>query len=1437
MVVAATPAAGKRQDFGQPPPGPPNILSSRGRMRDNEQRRLDFSMRELEALIAELALPLAQLLRRALHSHAPFELHHNAYYVAEASLKLAASARVGLWLERALEPGSPIATRLEALVLPSLGQWRDLLRDIDRDLGRRAERTAWPLGACLGNLAAEQPGWRAVQALSRVAVEAGAVSDDIALSVERDGLLGFFNLVVSYRNRVIAHGGQRVSSYYDRMGQLWIDALAEVLSHDGILGGQRLAYARLSLPQRGSSISLYWQALHGVSSAELGEPEAPPPDRNVAGRVCLVGSLGAIGLHPLVVYRIDETGNESFAFLNRTVRHAGSGHARGDEIRRADYLDYATGENLTGTDTRAELTALLGKLRGAPATAEDLRAAQDASLAETDGAPEPTLVPLGTVGDFDILEEIGRGGMGVVYRAEQRSVHRAVALKVLSAPVAGDPAVLRRFRREVAALARCDHPNVIRVLTSGIDADRYYHAMELVDGADIGKVTRVLRDWKRRGMALRPGHLRTAVAVAAACGEDIEAWGTRTSLPPPEEGSQQYDDAGRDYFRRVAELFAGAAMGLDHLHARGVVHRDVKPSNLLLTTGAARVMIMDLGLARLRDASQSASKDESHVLGTLRYAAPEQLLGRHADVDHRADVYALGASLYELVTGRPMFDAETESRLVRQILYESPPPARQIDPRIPSDLAVILSVATARDPSSRYATAGWMAQDLRAFAAGRRLPIASTSRSLALLGAIRARPARAAGIAAAVMLAAVLGVAAWLHYAASVQLCASVVRRWEVWECSGAVSGSEQPHRSVTYRFRAQRGRLGRVDRVNGAGALVDDDAGEARWEWSWAEGGRMGSMSAFDRTGALRYRLVVTPDLSRMERRDGADNPKPEEGSEVCVFHLELDANGYRRRVRFYNVYGYPMPNADRVFGIAFAHNDHGQPVGMEYLGENGEPGPTRSGIVQERIARDDRGNEIERMHLNAAGNPTTDRNGVFGVRTRYDAHDNPIEQVWLAADGRPTFGPDGVAGFRAWYDEHGNRVAQRTIDVDGNLAWHADGHTGWHGRYDGEGRLIEKVYEDERGLPAVTRSGCAVERTQPLTGHQGFEQSCFDAAGAPAMHRDGYVRKRTLMDEAGRVSSVRFLDAAGAPLVAREGHAGWNLTYDARSNPTSLVFVGVDGQPIQSVLGYAGWRAEHDERGDQAQVTYLGPALRAARNPNGYARVRTLYNSRGDILESAFFDELERPAATSDGYAMIRRQTDRRGNPIEESYWGVDGGPALHRRGYFLVRMRYDDQGRRTEETYYGLDGRPHLARDGTAGWRVVRDAFGRELRRTYLDIDGQPVCGSDGYAMRTLQYDDHGRLAKTTYFDSRGGRGPAERATERRDFDDRGRIVSVSFESASGSPQPGPHGFARVRRLVDDAGRSFGVECVSPDGSVRIAPEPYCAAAAVELEETSW
>jgi serine/threonine protein kinase len=297
---------------------------------------------------------------------------------------------------------------------------------------------------------------------------------------------------------------------------------------------------------------------------------------------------------------------------------------------------------------------------------------------------------LGELGDYRIVREVGRGGMGVVYEARQLSLNRRVALKVLPFAATLDPRQLRRFHNEAQAAAGLHHTSIVPIYSVGVERGVHYYAMQFVDGRSLAEA---IRDLHR---------LHDREAPAADRPPD--------SAPSPLSPGSSI--IGRAFFQEVARLGIQAAEALEYAHSLGVVHRDIKPANLLLDD-RGNLWVADFGLARVH--AEAGLTMTGDVLGTLRYMSPEQALARRGLVDHRTDVYSLGVTLYELLTLRPALHGRDRQELLRQIAFEEPPPARQNNPAIPRELETIVLKAMAKEPPDRYAVAQELADDLRRF--------------------------------------------------------------------------------------------------------------------------------------------------------------------------------------------------------------------------------------------------------------------------------------------------------------------------------------------------------------------------------------------------------------------------------------------------------------------------------------------------------------------------------------------------------------------------------------------------------------------------------------------------------------------------------------------------------------------------------------------------
>ena len=321
------------------------------------------------------------------------------------------------------------------------------------------------------------------------------------------------------------------------------------------------------------------------------------------------------------------------------------------------------------------------------------------------GRPRVSFRPPTELGDYRIVGEIGRGGMGVVYEAQQVTLGRRVALKVLPPHALQSGTRLERFKREAKTAAKLHHTNIVPIFGVGEQDGLHFYVMQLIVGRPLDEVIRALRG---DADPTRPVSRVRQSSVAMSATSVAEAIRRGAFAPPAVPGtSAPAGDAA--YFRSVARIGEQVADALVYAHAQGTLHRDIKPANLILD-GDGVVWVTDFGLAKaMEDEAVTRSSD---LVGTLQYMAPEQLVG---DADARTDVHGLGLVLYELAALRPAFAADSRGELYESVRNEEPLPLGRVRAGVPRDLETIVRKSTAKDPKHRYQSAAELADDLRRF--------------------------------------------------------------------------------------------------------------------------------------------------------------------------------------------------------------------------------------------------------------------------------------------------------------------------------------------------------------------------------------------------------------------------------------------------------------------------------------------------------------------------------------------------------------------------------------------------------------------------------------------------------------------------------------------------------------------------------------------------
>lgn len=345
------------------------------------------------------------------------------------------------------------------------------------------------------------------------------------------------------------------------------------------------------------------------------------------------------------------------------------------------------------------------------------------------------------LGDFQILKEIGRGGMGIVYLARQNSLGRLVALKLLPNSATFDDNRVARFQREARAAAALHHTNIVPIFEVGRDDGVSYYVMQYINARSMREfIKSMVRRSEKKGVLGSPisnleSHEMSTVVTPRDSDEANEKQKSKSDLPNSKNLGSGIQSASshvsgippvhfRAYCDHAARMAKQVADGLAHAHSKGVLHRDIKPGNLLIDD-QLNVWITDFGLAKSQGSPDITTSGD--VIGTLAYMSPEQLVG---EADQRSDVFALGLTLYELLALQPAYSEKNRASLIFQVREANPPSLQSLNPEIPIDLSTIVHKCLRQEPGERYQSASDVARELQRFLDG--LPILARPVSLPL---------------------------------------------------------------------------------------------------------------------------------------------------------------------------------------------------------------------------------------------------------------------------------------------------------------------------------------------------------------------------------------------------------------------------------------------------------------------------------------------------------------------------------------------------------------------------------------------------------------------------------------------------------------------------------------------------------------------------------
>lgn len=786
--------------------------------------------------------------------------------------------------------------------------------------------------------------------------------------------------------------------------------------------------------------------------------------------------------------------------------------------------------------------------------------------------PHQRKPPLQSLGGYEIEGELGRGGMGVVYLARQIELNRPVALKMLTGHYG--PGELQRFLEEAETAAALNHPNIAHIYEVGEQDGAPFFSMEYV----------------------KAGSLADAL---------------RKELPTP---------------RDAALLLMRVARALHFAHQNGIVHRDMKPGNILIDHDGLP-KITDFGIAKRLHADSKLTRT-GDVIGTPTYMAPEQAKGNSRHVGPAADIYSLGAILYEMLTGRPPFLPEdSETPITVRVLTEDPVSPAWHRPGIPRDLETICMKCLEKEPRNRYASAAALAEDLQRFLDDESILARPPSTIGKSIKWVRRHPWKFVTAVSALLLAAV-GIT-WLvqwelykrprmEYATQI---AWVNGRLEAIE----TVNQEQASRRAAYLRLTRAGRKGPITKAEVLNArgypaelrrifnsemipiYIEGLAGAQPYteklpettsvEFSYDNDGNTLEATGRERNGQVTWRIIYdrqsTPGQTaraRFVNVRGFDAPTPKGASHM---ELERDSKGRDTKITFFNTAGQPAPNGEGVYGYKLEYDDAGRVVKLVNLGADGKPAPNRAGLTALTMSL---GKEIRMEVRDAEGKPAL-WNGVATIVTEQDEAGNAVRVTNLGSDGKPV---RGVAPISSILDMKGNNQTADTISV-------------------------VELKRNERG--EVT------QRTYFKT------------------ERDGSLKQL-----------YQF-----------------NIGYDDFGHPEDIQFNGATS-----------WRSirRHAANGNLIEERYLDSQGNLTKGEMGYAIKRLTYTlgSEGLRVEETYFDESEAKTYSKGGNhrtineysttGSLRRQTLDEYNPAQNKFYRIVSEPEYDPQGRIhRSRTRFED------------------------------------------------------------------------------------------------------------------------------------------------------------------
>ena len=881
------------------------------------------------------------------------------------------------------------------------------------------------------------------------------------------------------------------------------------------------------------------------------------------------------------------------------------------------------------------------------------------------------------------------------------------------------------------------------------------------------------------------------------------------------------------------------------------------PLGLVLSVGDALLEVLDFGIARLHDETGGEATAAGAMMGTPAYMAPEQALGESNKIDAQTDLWAVGATLFVLLSGMLVHDGANGQQLMVNAATKKARSLASVAEDVPRPVADVIDKALTFDKGERWASAKEMRDALRkacveatgapvsalpknervtgledtialaaggssgsggeAFdptvdalagsggvggAAGAQTTAAAVSRSHGDASTVTRRKAPWRWVVVGLLVTAVVAGGARTYRAARApraRYCLDIEDTKEGPRCIFEVGADVVPKRhKVINRVTELAGRVVSVEHVNFAGTVDDGDTDFARLDVIRAASGAVQEVKTYDRFGVNLQWQKWSEGGTRIDLVD-IDGKTPRHASKKERFttkRLDYDNEGRVKVARYFGPTGRPRPDADGVYGSEF---EYGKAPGLATkvvnLGADGAAAADALGVVVTRHADNEVPSEWrDSSYFDATDAPTTHR----GFHTWKRLHDD-YEITSVAAFGL-----------------HGEPVVSFDQTVhEIRMTWNPTTHIG------------EAAVFDEHGRPGSAR-GVWIWAQRVTFDQRGREVllEALDGQGNRVLSHDGVSAMRRTYDDVSHEIACENLDPSGSPMQDNESAARWERQCDAHDNVLEARAYDVRRHLAPSKDGAAIERATFDDRDGMLAQSHFDANDHPVATVHGFSADHRKYDHLRNVVEVAYFDADGKATLSDEGFAIRRWIYDENDDLVAESFFDATGAPILFQSSYATRRMKNDERGLVIEEEYLDVHGDSVLAKNGYASVKRTRDRNGDVTSESYFGKKGEPILREGGFASRTTSYDVTRRPTEVALFETAGQpvQGTGGWAIERTTYDERGLVVRVDQLDAGRRPALDGQGRASVTKVYDSRGNVTEETSLDTAGKPALSSEGY-------------